>query len=191
MSAAPDPADAGRVGHGHVAGHVSGHVSPGRASQPAVASSVAWRLERVEHGRLDFFDPAGRRHADVDVLRAFPITAPDGPVSIVAADGDELAWIDPLSALAEPLQSLIARELGQREFLPVIERIESVTDGEPTEWSVVTDRGPRRFTVAHTDDIAYAPDGGASIVDVAGVRYRIPNVARLDARSRRLLVRLD
>ena len=158
---------------------------------PAPSAAVAWRLERAEHGRLDFVDPAGRRHADVDVLRAFPITAPDGPVSIVAADGDELAWIDPLSAVAEPLRSLIARELGQREFLPVIERIESVTDGEPTEWSVVTDRGPRRFTVAHADDITHAADGSASIIDVAGVRYRIPSVARLDARSRRLFVRLD
>jgi hypothetical protein len=66
-----------------------------------------------------------------------------------------------------------------------------VSDGEPTEWGVVTDRGPRRFTVAHVDDIVYAPDGGAFITDSVGVRYTIPQVSRLDARSRRLLDRMD
>ena len=158
---------------------------------PAPTHSPAWRLERASHGRLDFIDAAGQRHGDVDVLRAFPVSAPAGPVAIVAADGAELAWIDPLSALDEPLRGLLEKELSQREFLPLIERIESVSDGEPMEWSVMTDRGPRRFTVAHVDDIVYAPDGGASITDSVGVRYSIAHVSRLDSRSRRLLDRLD
>lgn len=167
---------------------------PIETEPPANGSSDAtarWRLERAAHGRLDFIDTSGTRHRNVDVLRAFPVTAPDGPVSIVGVEGNELAWIDPLAALDSPLRTLIETELAQREFLPVIERIDSVTEGEPTEWLVVTDRGQRRFTVATTEDIAYTPDGGVSITDVAGVRYRILRVARLDARSRRLLVRMD
>jgi hypothetical protein len=112
-------------------------------------------------------------------------------VVIVAADGAELAWIDPLADLVQPLRDLLETALSQREFLPVIERIESVSDGEPTEWSVATDRGPRRFTVAHVDDIVYAADGSASITDSVGVRYTIPQVSRLDARSRRFLDRMD
>ncbi|NCV23554.1 MAG: DUF1854 domain-containing protein, partial [Chloroflexi bacterium] len=60
------------------------------------------------------------------------------------------------------MRELLEKELAQREFLPVIQRIEAVSDGEPMEWSVVTDRGPRRFTVAHVDDIVYGSDGGAS-----------------------------
>ncbi|MFM7292849.1 MAG: DUF1854 domain-containing protein, partial [Planctomycetia bacterium] len=143
------------------------------------------------HGRLDFVEAGGRRHVDVDVLRAFPVSAEAGPVAIVAVDGDELAWVDSLSDLEPALRDLLDRELAQREFLPVIERIDAVTDGEPTEWSVVTDRGPRRFTVAHIDDIVYAPDGGACITDSVGVRYTIPQVSRLDSRSRRLLDRMD
>jgi hypothetical protein len=154
-------------------------------------TSPDWRLERATHGRLDLIDAAGQRHVDVDVLRAFPVSAPAGPVVIVATDGAELAWIDPLADLEQSLRSLLETELAQREFLPVIERIESVSDGEPMEWSVVTDRGPRRFTVAHVDDIVYAADGGASITDSVGVRYTISQVSRLDSRSRRLLDRLD
>jgi hypothetical protein len=152
---------------------------------------VAWRLERAAHGRLDLIDAGGHRHADVDVLRGFPVSAAAGPVAIVATDGDELAWIDSLSDLDPSLRELLAAELSQREFLPVIDRIESVSDGEPMEWSVVTDRGPRRFTVSHVDDIVYSPNGAASITDSAGVRYSIPQVSRLDSRSRRLLDRLD
>ena len=164
---------------------------PATPAQHATAMPSDWRLERAAHGRLDFVDAYGRRHGDVDVLRAFPVSAPDGPVVIVATDGSELAWIDPLAALDQPLRGLLETALSQREFLPVIERIESVSDGDPTEWSVVTDRGPRRFSVAHVDDIVYAADGSASITDSVGVRYTIRQVSRLDVRSRRLLDRMD
>lgn len=153
--------------------------------------AAAWRLERAAHGRLDFTSADGTRHVDVDVLRGFPVSAPHGPVAIVATDGTELAWIESLADLDSSLQGLLEAELSQREFLPVILRIESVSDGEPTEWSVVTDRGPRRFTVAHTDDIVSAADGSAFISDTVGVRYHIPQVSRLDGRSRRLLVRME
>lgn len=165
----------------------TGHVP----AEPPPADPPEWRLERAAHGRLDFIDATGQRHVDVEVLRAFPVSAPDGPVAIVSDDGAELAWIDQLAALDPSFQTLLERELSQREFLPVIDQIESVSDGEPTEWTVVTDRGPRRFTVAHVDDIVYAADGGAFITDTVGVRYRIPRVSRLDARSRRLLDRMD
>ncbi len=158
---------------------------------PAAITLPGWRVERASHGRLDFIDAAGQRYGDVDVLRAFPVSAPAGPVVIVANDGAELAWIDPLSNLDAPLRGLLETALSQREFLPVIERIESVSDGEPMEWTVVTDRGPRWFTVAHIDDIVYAPDGSVSITDSVGVRYAIPQLSRLDSRSRRLLDRLD
>jgi hypothetical protein len=158
---------------------------------PAPTVVRDWRLERADHGRLDFIAADGSRHVDVDVVRAFPVTAPSGPVSIVSTDGDELAWIEALAALDQPMRGLLEQALAQREFLPMIEKIVAVSDGEPTEWSVVTDRGPRRFTVAHVEDIAYSPDGGAFITDNVGVRYRIVSVAKLDGRSRRLLDRMD
>jgi hypothetical protein len=97
------------------------------------------------------------------VLRAFPVTAAQGPVAIVAADGTELAWIDSLEQAGGVLRTVLEQELAQREFLPVIEQILAVTGGEPTEWSVVTDRGPRRFKVAHGDDVARLPAGSAVV----------------------------
>jgi hypothetical protein len=154
-------------------------------------SPEGWRLERHDHGRLDLVDARGTRHHDVDVLRAFPVTAPSGPVAIIAADGGELAWIEALVDQPAGLRSLLERELAQREFLPVIDRIEMVSDSEPSEWSVVTDRGKHRFKVAHADDIARQADGGVFITDTFGMRYQIPRESALDATSRRLLDKLS
>jgi hypothetical protein len=108
-------------------------------------------------------------------------------VAVIAADGGELAWIESLTEQPGELRSLLERELAQREFLPVIERIEAISDAEPPEWTVATDRGRHRFRVAHTDDISRQPDGGVFITDTFGLRYRIPRESALDATSRRLL----
>jgi len=150
-------------------------------------AAIEWRLERRPHGRLDFIDARGRVHTDVDVLRAFPITVPLGPVAIVGENDAELAWVESLAAVEPRLRTLLEEELAKREFLPVIERIEAVSDSEPAEWSVETDHGPRRFMVAHADDILRLPGSGALITDTYGVRYTISSVTRLDSRSRRLL----
>lgn len=153
--------------------------------------TIEWRLERRPHGRLDFIDARGREHADVDVLRAFPITAPSGSAAIVGENDVELAWIESLAEVEPRLRTLLEEELAKREFLPLVERIEAVSDSEPAEWSVVTDRGPRRFKVAHADDIIRLPDSSAVITDTFGVRYTIPSVARLDARSRRFFEKAE
>ena len=149
-----------------------------------------WRLERLATGRLEFIDAQGVRHGNVDVLRAFPVSAPRGPVAIVAADGGELAWVDSLEAASGTLRAVLEQELSQREFLPMIERIEAVSDGEPAEWSVVTDRGPRRFKVAHSDDIARLPDDSAFVTDTDGIRYRITSLDSLSLRERRLFEKM-
>jgi hypothetical protein len=161
------------------------------APDTAEQTRPAWRLERRPHDRLDFIDAEGRIHADVDVLRAFPVSDPAGPVAIVGANDAELAWIESLAAVEPTLRRLLEEELAKREFLPTIERILTVSDGEPAEWAVVTDRGPHCFTVGHADDILRLPDGGAVITDTVGLRYAIPSIARLDGRSRRFFERAE
>ncbi|MFM8282601.1 MAG: DUF1854 domain-containing protein [Planctomycetaceae bacterium] len=147
---------------------------------------TGWRLERRAHGRVDFIAADGTRHDDVDIVRAFPFTRPDGLVAIVADDGSELAWVDSLDGVETTLAATLRAELAAREFLPVITRIDAVNDAEPAEWSVQTDRGPRRFRVTGGDDVDRSADGSAVVTDTFGVRYRIPAVAALDAASRRL-----
>jgi hypothetical protein len=159
-------------------------------STTAARAAAGWLLERRDDGRLDFIDVDGRRHENVDVLRAFPVSAPTGPVAIVAGGGGELAWIDALAEAEPALRALLDAELAARELVPVIERIESVSDSEPAEWSVVTDRGPRTFRVRHGDDIDRPADGSATITDTVGMRYVIPDLSTLGPHDRRLFEKM-
>lgn len=162
---------------------------PASPASPSGDSPVftSYRLEQSGHGRLQFTGSDGVVHDNVDVIRAFPVSAPQAAVAIIAADGTELAWIDSLETAPEMLRATLERELSVREFLPVIQRVEGVSDGEPADWTVVTDRGPRRFKVAHADDIFRCADDSALITDTDGIRYRIPALARLTTRERHLI----
>lgn len=165
------------------------------SSRPAAAAAggpigTDWRLEERADNGIDLRAADGTLHEDVDIRRGFPLSAPRQGVAVLAADGSELAWIESLDALAPATAAQIEGLLAAREFVPVIERIEGILEGRPAEWSVVTDRGPCRFQVAHPDDIARQVDGGLSVTDTSGIRYRVPDPGRLDARSRRLLDRL-
>lgn len=155
----------------------------------SAGDAAGWRLDRRPDGSLAFVSAAGLTHHDVELRRGFPLSAPEAGLAILAADGSELAWIDSLAQVAGPLRQLLDEELARREFVPVIERIDRVSEGRPAEWVVLTDRGPHRFTVAHPDDVSRQPNGGVSVTDTDGIRYRIPAVAALDASSRRLLDR--
>ena len=150
-------------------------------------TTPTWRLDRRPDGRLDLVDSAGGIHSDVDVLRAFPLSDPEGPVAIVGADGAELAWIEQRSSLPAAERRLVEGELAVRDFLPVIESVESVTEGEPTHWQVRTDRGPRQFTTANADAIDRRRDGSIVITDTHGIRFLVRDRSGLDARSRRLI----
>ena len=159
------------------------------AELPAVAGTTnGWRLERQPDGMLDFIAADGTRHADVDIRRGFPLSAPEEGLAIVAASGGELALLESLAAVAGPLRRLLDVELARREFVPLIERIDSISEVRPAEWNVVTDRGPHRFSVAHPDDISRRPEG-VFVTDTHGIRYRIVSEAALDPLSRRLLER--
>jgi len=128
-----------------------------RAGDVAVTTATAaagWRLERRVDGLLDFVAADGTRHRDVDLRRAFPLSAPRTGVAVVAAGGGELAWIESLDAADPAVGSLVETTLAEREFVPVIQRILAITESRPAEWTVVTDRGPRRFSVVHPEDIA-------------------------------------
>jgi len=154
---------------------------------PCVSGS--WQLELRDDGRLDFVTTDGIRHEDVDIRRGFPFSAPRKGVAVVSAAGHEIVWIESLDAVEPSIRAVIERVLAEREFMPVISRIQAVSEGRPAEWSVVTDRGSHRFTIAHPDDVSRQADGGMILTDTDGIRYQIPATAAHDPRNRRLLDR--
>ena len=152
--------------------------------------TVTWSLERNALGRLVLVTADGDRYEGVAPVRAFPISAPDEGVSLVAADGHELAWVERLDALDATTRAHLIAELSTREFMPVIERLMSVsTFATPSTWTVDTDRGSVQFVLKGEEDIRRLAGNGLLIADSHGVQYFVRDVLALDRASRRLLDR--
>ena len=160
------------------------------AATPAGASAAGVTLERDAHGSLVLTDSAGRRHEGVLAVRAFPLTAPDGGLSLLSADGRELAWIEGLDTLPAAQRALLDDELAQRELVPVILRIRSVsTFATPSTWQLDTDRGPTQLVLKGEEDIRRLADGALLIADRQGLNFAVRDRFALDHGSRRLLER--
>jgi len=157
----------------------------------AVVPTEHFVLQRNPFGKLVLTTAQGARHEGVVPVRAFPVQSPDDGIAMVSLDGHEVAWIDALSDVPEPAQGLIRAELATREFMPVIEKIVSVTSySTPCTWAVHTDRGNTEFVLRGDEDIRRVGTEGALLVaDSHSIQYLIRNHDALDAHSRRILDR--
>src|SRR5690348_10235591 len=99
--------------------------SPDRVSE--IADPLSFGLIRDPWGRLVLIDTEGRRHVGVEPMRGFPITDPERWISICDAEGRELVCVEALASLPAGVRQILEEELGQREFVPVVHRIVSVS----------------------------------------------------------------
>jgi hypothetical protein len=68
-----------------------------------------------------------------------------------------------------------------------VAQIESLREeATQSSWRVLTDRGVRDFVVEQEDHIRRLADGRHLITDSHGMRYVLPRLEELDAKSRRL-----
>ncbi len=156
-----------------------------------MSTSLDFTLERDAWGQLVLVQADGRRTVGVEPVRAFPISGPECFLSICDAEGRELTCIEKLDSLTPELRRMIEEELARREFVPVVQRIERVfADTDPSEWHVVTDRGPTSFMMEDSDnDVRRLGPNRILLNDTHGIRYLIPDTRRLDDASRRILDR--
>jgi hypothetical protein len=81
-------------------------------------------------------------------------------------------------------------EIAQRDFIPVIDKLISVsTFATPSTWQVRTDRGLTSFVLKGEEDIRRLRGTGLLITDSHGVTYRIEDMRVMDRHTRRLLDR--
>jgi hypothetical protein len=147
-------------------------------------------LRHPAQGRLTLTDAAGTVHDGVLPVRLFPLTDPSHWVALIGGDGGELACIENPDELAEEERQVLLEALAYRDFVPVIELIETIRRAaHGYDWQVVTDRGRVRFTVENDESIQPLGGGGIVIVDRNNTRYLIPRCSAMDARSRQKLER--
>ncbi|OIP12047.1 MAG: hypothetical protein AUK53_08065 [Betaproteobacteria bacterium CG2_30_59_46] len=152
--------------------------------------AIDFQLTRNAFGRLVFTGADGEVHDGVVPVHAFPIAAPSEGISLVTADGHELAWIDCLTDLPDESRLLLEEELASREFMPEIRRIRSVSSfATPSAWQVETDRGPTTFILKGEDDIRRLATSTLLIADSNGIHFLIRDIQALDQSSHKLLDR--
>jgi hypothetical protein len=149
-----------------------------------------FELSRNPLGQLVLRTAQGGVHTAVVPVRAFPLGAPDDGLSILSADGHELAWVPRLDALPSAVRALIDEELAAREFVPEILRLSAVsTFSTPSVWAVETDRGATEFILKSEEDIRRLSRSTLLIASSQGVQYLVRDRNALDRTSRKLLDR--
>ena len=154
-------------------------------------TTPALSLYRNPHGRLVLRLADGTEHEAVTPVRAFPIAAPDEGLSLVGADGHELAWVARLDELAPAVRALVEEELAVREFVPTITRIRSVSSfSTPSTWQVDTDRGAAQLVLKGEEDIRRLAGRTKLLIAASdGLQFHVPDSQALDRASRKLLER--
>ena len=155
-----------------------------------INSNIDFTLSRNAAGQLQFTNSDGTVFDGINLVRAFPISAPDEGLSIISQEGHELAWIPSLVGMPAQIKELIEAELLQREFMPEIQRINQVSSfATPSIWDVVTDKGNTQLTLKAEDQIWRLKNNRILITDKNGVNFMINNLEQLDKHSRKLLDR--
>jgi hypothetical protein len=151
---------------------------------------MSFTLQRNAFGRLVLIGADGVAHEGVVPVRAFPIAAPDEGLSLLSAEGHELAWIERCDDLPPAQRALVDEELSNREFVPQIRRLHAVSSfSTPSTWSVDTDLGATRFVLKGEEDIRRIGRAMLLIADSQGLQFMVRDLAALDRHSRRLLER--
>jgi len=145
------------------------------------------------------FDPFGKlvvtwadgtQHIGAVVARAFPIATPDQCISILSAEGKELAWVENLNDLADNERDVVAQALQGREFMPEILRLDGVNSfSTPSVWRVQTSRGPTQLVLKGEEDIRRLSTNRLIVADAHGVQFLIRDLPSLDRHTRKLLDR--
>jgi len=148
------------------------------------------QLHRNAFGQLVFRDSEGREHVNVELARAFPISAPLDGISMLDQNGRELLWIPRLDDSSREIRRLLEEELQSREFMPEIKSIRGVSGyATPCTWQVETDRGDTEFLLKAEEDIRRLSTSALLIVDSRGIQFLIRDPRKLDKASRRILDR--
>ena len=144
-------------------------------------------LDRDGHWQLQLNNEL---HHAVVVVRAFPIGAPDEAVSVLSAEGHELLWLPEPLQLPKAQKEAVLAALQAREFMPEIQRVDSVSSfTTPSTWSVQTHRGFTQFVLRGEEDIRRISSKTLIVADEHGVQFLIRDLPALDRHSRKLLDR--
>lgn len=156
----------------------------------SVLMTATFTLAFDPFGKLVVTLADGTQHVGAVVARAFPIATPDECISILSAEGKELAWVENLNDLAVNERDIVVQALQGREFMPEILRLDGVNSfSTPSIWRVQTNRGPTQLVLKGEEDIRRLSASRLIVADAHGVQFLIRDLPSLDRHTRKLLDR--
>ncbi len=147
------------------------------------------RFERVDITTVDvhFFD--GRVIKGLEPRRLFPMTGVSRYITLLDENGDEAAIIRNLDALPEREREVVSACLDEYYHIPRVTRITGRSEKfGVTKFFCETDRGPCTIelrNIVHQIKLTYGIR--VLFLDNDDNRYEIPDIRRLDKKSRALL----
>ncbi len=137
-------------------------------------------------------DGKDEKYDRVGLHRAFPFNYEREYISVRTTEGKEIGMIRNIDDYPADIVEIFLYELDRRYFTPYIQKINSIKEEFGyTYWDVLTDSGPRRFTVQNIhNNLIQISDVRILVLDVDGNRFEIPDSAKLDVKSLKMIERL-
>lgn len=132
----------------------------------------------------------GSIYENLEPRRLFPINRPSEYITLLDAEGKEMAVIRSMEELGEECRRVIQASLDDYYLVPEITCIvNTVEKYGRLHWIVDTDRGRKEFDIRNRNsDIRISPDGHVRVRDSDDNRYTIKNWKSLDKHSRSMLI---
>lgn len=131
----------------------------------------------------------GRTLENLEPRRLFPISGQTRYITLLDSDLKERAVIRNLEILTEESQNIICDCLKEYYMIPKISRILDIDDRRSKIlFYVETDRGKQTIEITHlVHQIKRIQDVRILFRDGNDNRYEVPDITRLDPRSRKIL----
>lgn len=126
---------------------------------------------------------------EAEARRLFPKSGAGKFISLMSRDGEPIAVIRDVKNLDSDSAAAVTNSLSEYYMIPKIKRFISMSEKfQIWLWTVETDHGEISFEIRnHIASIKPLYDGRVLIKDADDNRYEVPDINKLDARSRRML----
>ncbi len=129
------------------------------------------------------------KYEELEAHRLFPKSGSTKCIALMTHDGEQIAIIRDISSLDSDSAAAINNSLKEYYMIPKIKRFITMSDKfQIWMWTVETDHGIITFEIRdHIASVKPLYDGRVLIKDADDNRYEVPDIKKLDKRSRRML----
>lgn len=133
---------------------------------------------------------SGEKFTELELRRLFPITGLNKYIALMDREGNEIAVIRDINDLMPESKAAVESCLYEYYMIPKIKRFLKMSEKfKIWMWTAETDKGIYTFEIRnHLTAVKPLYDGRVLIKDANDNRYEIPDIQKLDKKSRKLLL---